>query len=298
MIGNFSEFLKNNGCVYREFTPIANLSSIGIDTVVRMLVYPENVEQFVAIIDYLSEHNIKYKVLGNLSNVLFREKFFSGVVVKTTKIMRKSVAGNRVMADCGVIFASVIQNIAKLNLGGFEGLSGIPGSLGGMLQQNAGAYGYEISDRFISAEIYDSNLKSVYRYAKDDMRFSYRSSVLKDRNLFVLSAEFEAIPTDKNDVLGQIKELSEKRKSAQPISQHSLGSVFKRINGVSAGYYIDQAGLKGLRVGGAEVSQKHAGFVVNIGDAVADDILELIRIIKQRVFDKFGIMLEEEIEII
>ena len=278
--------------------PIANLSSIGIDTVVRMLVYPENAEQFVAIIDYLSEHNIKYKVLGNLSNVLFREKFFSGVVVKTTKIMRKSVAGNRVIADCGVIFASVIQNIAKLNLGGFEGLSGIPGSLGGMLQQNAGAYGYEISDRFISAEIYDSNLKSVYRYAKDDMRFSYRSSVLKDRNLFVLSAEFEAIPTDKNDVLGQIKELSEKRKSAQPISQHSLGSVFKRINGVSAGYYIDQAGLKGLRVGGAEVSQKHAGFVVNIGDAVADDILELIRIIKQHVFDKFGIMLEEEIEII
>ena len=179
-----------------------------------------------------------------------------------------------------------------------EGLFGIPGTVGGMVRQNAGAFGYEISDRFKCATCYHPYTQSISNYSKDDMQFSYRDSILRNNSAILLNATFELIEKKRNDILAEIAEYKERRVTTQPLEYPSLGSIFKRYNGISAGYYIDRAGLKGHCIGGACVSSKHAGFIVNKGGATAEDYLKLIEYVKDKVYSVFGIELEEEIEVI
>ena len=290
--------MKRSDCEYRESFDLAPHSSARLPAVVKAVVYPDDEAKAINLISRLTELSVPYIVVGGLSNLLIRNGYYNGVVVKTDKIATKSLAENQLTLGCGVRTSSAIMKMASLGLGGMEGLSGIPGTVGGMVKQNAGAYGYAISDRFKEALCYCPKENKLKRLSRSDMNFSYRHSLLMDKSLTLLSATFDFVSGSSDDITLKIKDLRQKRIESQPIEYPSLGSVFKRHNGTSAGFYIDRSGLKGFSIGGAEVSQKHAGFIINKGGATADDYLKVVEYVKERVYAVFGIELEEEIEII
>ena len=294
----FSEVLKRSECEYKENYDLAAVSSARIHTNAKAIVYPKSENELINVIDALTAVEIPYVVVGGISNLLFKDKVYDGVVIKTTKNNDKSVAENIISVSCGARIGAIVRYAALMNLGGMEGLSAIPGTIGGMIKQNAGAYGYEISDLLLDALCYSPSERRFKRLAKDDMHFSYRKSVLSDSDILLISARFKLVDTPYQDVLSSVTLYREKRIQSQPITYPSLGSVFKRYRGIGAGYYVDKCGLKGYSIGGARVSEKHAGFIINTGDATADDYLRLIDYVKEKVYARFGIELEEEIEII
>ncbi len=297
-INRFLKLIKKTGCEFEENKSIINLTSIKINTVAKAILFPDSLEKLISSLNILCDMQIPFVVVGRMSNVLFSDRTYNGVIVVTTKLRGYSLAENKVDVLCGECPGKMALGIAKSNLGGFEGIVGIPGTLGGMLRSNAGAYGSEISDRFFAACIYDLKAREVHIYSKADMQFSYRTSILKDRAYVLLSAVFEPVEKSYNEIISTVSYNSEQRKRSQPTLLPSLGSVFKKCNGVSAGYYIDRLGLKGYSIGDAQISEKHAGFIINRGNATAADIISLVEFIKTRVNDAFGIELEEEIEII
>lgn len=290
--------MKKTECELKEYVDVASMSSVRISTVARTVAYPDSEEKLIAIVKTLKEADVPYIVIGGMSNVLFKKGVYDGVMIKTAKINTNYMAENKLVLSCGMKLGRVIRRLAEKNLGGMEGLCGIPGTVGGMVKQNAGAFGYEVADRFTEAVCYYAETNRTRTMSKADMEFSYRDSVLKRRKLIILSATFEPIQKAREQILTEIDSYKKHRLLTQPTEYPSLGSTFKRHLGIGAGYYIDKAGLKGYSVGGARVSEKHAGFIVNVGGATADDYLKLIDCIKQRVYAVFGIELEEEVEII
>ena len=269
-----------------------------ISTIAKLVLYPDSDQMLIAIIKGLEENEIPYIVVGKMSNLLFRTVTYDGVLIITSKIRGKNMAENSFTLSCGETLANALTELASRDRGGFEGLYGIPGTIGGMIMQNAGAFGYEIKDRFLGADCYMLDGGRIRHLTHEEMCFSYRSSALKKKRAILLNATFDFVYKNRECILDEIKEYRERRLASQPIEYPSLGSVFKRYDGVGAGYYIDKSGLKGCSFGGARVSEKHAGFIVNTGGATADDYLKLIDTVKRRVYSTFGIELEEEIEII
>ena len=174
----------------------------------------------------------------------------------------------------------------------------IPASVGGAIYNNAGAHGKVISDALIDVQIYSVRDDCIKVLSKDELNFGYRHSIFMDENYVLISARFKAIASDFCTIKSRVKEMVHIRRNAQPLEYPSLGSIFKRCLGQGAGYYIERAGLKGAKIGDAEVSEKHAGFIINRGNASSNDIIRLIELIKARVFELFGVVLEEEIEIL
>ena len=274
------------------------MSTVKIHSIARAVAYPDSEASLIGLIEELGKSDIPFFVVGRMSNVLAKSKIYNGVLIKTTKIKNKTKAETHIKLSCGCSLAPFVREMADFDLGGFEGLLGIPGTVGGMVRQNAGAYGYEISDRFVSAECYVKSTRSIVQMSKKDMHFTYRDSALTNKDLVLLNATFSFLPKAREDIFSEISEYARKRKSSQPIEFPSLGCTFKRCSGIGAGYYIDRAGLKGYSVGGARFSEKHAGFIINTGDATADEYLQLLEYAKEKVYSTFGINLEEEIEII
>ena len=277
---------------------VTELSSVRIVSIARAVAYPDTPEKLVSLISELDKNGIPFVVVGRMSNVLFKDRCYDGVLIKTTEIKNKIRAEEQIEVLCGNTVTDITHCAAEVDLGGFEGLFGIPGTIGGMIRQNAGAFSYEISERFINATCYLVRERSLRKFTKDEMRFAYRESVLKDKNIILLGATLSFLPKERDEIYAEIREYAKRRRDSQPIELPSLGSTFKRCNGLSAGYYIDAAGLKGYSIGGAQVSVKHAGFIVNQGGATAEDYIKLIHCIKSKVYAAFGVELEEEIEII
>lgn len=299
MIDNrFSQVVKKTDCEFYEDIDIAKETSSGIHAIAKVLVYPDSYEKIIELIRTMSYERIPFFVVGNMTNVLLKDAVYNGVIIKTTNIKRKNVAENAVELSCGERLQGVIRYFAEKDLGGMEGLYGIPGTVGGMVRQNAGAFGYEISNSLIEAVCYFPSRGEVLSLSREEMLFSYRTSILEKESAVLLAATFKFTEKKKNDVLDEIYEYRQKRLKSQPYGCPSLGSIFKRCDGVSAGYYIDKVGMKGVRIGGAEVSKKHAGFIINVGNATSADYLALIEQIKQKVHLEFGIRLKEEIVII
>lgn len=292
------EILKKSECEFEENKDIAPLTSSRISALARAVVYPRSEEKLIELISKLNAIDTKYILLGRMSNVLISENKYDGAIIITTKINGKTLAENRVTFSCGASIGGTVKKMAIDNLGGMEGIVGIPGTVGGMVKQNAGAFGYEISDRLVGATCYLPTARSILTFTKKDMDFGYRDSKLRHTNAILLNATFELLEKKYNDIIEEISEYKTRRLATQPICNPSLGSVFKRYNNQSAGYYIDRAGLKGYSIGGACISTKHAGFIVNMGGATAADYLKLIEYTKEKVYSVFGIELEEEIEII
>lgn len=238
-------------------------------------------------------------ILGNGSDTLFKDGGFRGTVIKPGDGFSEiTVLGDRIKAGSAALLSQVAKAAQAASLTGLEEVSGIPGSVGGAVFMNAGAYGGEIKDVLESVKALIVETGEVKDIDADDLDLSYRHSVFTDTGDIVLSATFRLEPGDKDDIDEKMRDYTEKRNSKQPLQYPSAGSFFKRPEGYFAGKLIQDAGLKGLTVGGAQVSEKHSGFIINTGDATATDIIDLMHLVQNTVFDKFGVMLEPEVRIV
>jgi len=293
-----AEYLKSRKLKYKEYYPLATHSTIGIGAMARYFVIPTGIDELVELLRFLNAASVKHRVIGRLSNLLICGDLYDGVIVSTAELARKYAAENVFTAECGCSMPSLMMYAASLGYGGAEPLATIPGSVGGCVAGNAGAFGVECSDVLKSAEIYFPDRDARAVLGMRDMQFSYRDSLLKHERAVLLGASFRLTESTQATVMSAISSIRSLRRLSQPIGARSLGSVFKRVGEIGAGYYIDRAGLKGCSVGGASVSDVHAGFIVNTGGATSRDVLMLIEIIKEKVFSEFSVRLEEEIEIL
>lgn len=250
-------------------------------------------EEVKALIEYARKKNIPYTIMGNGSNLLVSDKGIRGLVIMLSKGFDDvQVDGTKMVCQSGILLSKLSNIALKNNLTGIEFASGIPGTLGGAIYMNAGAYGGEMKD-IVKKVVY---LENGEIFETNDLDFGYRHSIFTDSDKVILSAELELSFGKYDEIKAEMEELSRKRNEKQPLSQPSAGSAFKRPEGNFAGKLIEDAGLKGYRIGGAMVSEKHSGFIVNEGDATCCDVLELIEYIKRTVFEKFGVMLEPEVK--
>ena len=284
------------------------------------LVKPESEEELAALLQCCKEHAVPHFILGNGSNLLVSDAGYRGVVIKLWKTaepicvqpgsdafkkgtqevlvaeaescITDTVTVVRIVA--GTMLSRAAMAIANLGLKGFSFAAGIPGTLGGAVVMNAGAYGGEIKDCILSARVMDSSGK-ITELSKEELKLGYRSSIVQGTDLIVLDATFAFQQGNKDEILSEIEELNQRRRDKQPLEYPSAGSTFKRPEGHFAGKLIMDAGLRGYRIGGAQVSEKHCGFIINIGNATAADINELIFEVQERVKEMFHVELEPEV---
>ena len=289
-------FLKNNKISFSN-EDLSKKSHIKIGVIAKT-VYPDSEQELIRAVSLFEEFGIPYKILGRMSNVLITDSSIDRVFIKTDRLDAITVDGGGITAECGVRFSNLIRKALGLGFSLLPELVGIPGCVGGMIYSNAGAFGREIADQVISCKVFNKASGDVVLMSKDEMTFGYRNSILRENKLVLLEVRFSLICDLKECIEEKMKAVYEKRKSTQPVGFLSLGSVFKRPEGDFAARLIDASGLKGLRIGDAQISEKHAGFIVNLKSATAEDILSLVEIVKNTVYKKFGVVLEEEIEIL
>lgn len=258
---------------------------------------PKSVEQLAETVKICRENNIPYFIIGNGSNLLVKDGGMRGVVIALTKLNKIQSKGNFIKADAGVLLKDVSDKAVEKSLTGFEFACGIPGSVGGAVFMNAGAYGGEIKNVILEAEVMD-NEGNIIVLSKDELELGYRTSKVMKENLIVISAIFQLELGEKEVIESRVEELTRKREEKQPLEYPSAGSTFKRPEGYFAGKLIQDAGLKGYSIGGAAVSEKHSGFVINKNGATAKDILDLIKYVQQEVYKQFGVELHTEVRIL
>lgn len=281
----------------RANEPLSRHTTFQIGGPCDVMVFPETAEALADVIRVCSEEDQPYFVLGKGSNVLVSDQGIRGVVIATERLQRLVVDGTTVTASAGLSLINVSKACAELGLSGLEFASGIPGSVGGAAYMNAGAYDGEMKDVVTSVTVLDES-GLIRDISAEDMRFSYRHSRLKDEPLVCLAVTMQLQYGDKAEILAKIADLTERRSSKQPLEMASAGSTFKRPTGHYAGPLIIDAGMQGYHIGGAQVSMKHAGFLVNTGGATADDVIRLIHAVQSAVLRKFGIRLETEVRFI
>lgn len=274
--------------------PIKNHTSIKIGGPADYLISPSSIEDFVAVLSYIKKASIPYYVMGNGSNIFASDVGYRGAIIKVSKKMDHiHIAGNTVRAEAGVSLAKLAGAIASKSLTGFEFASGIPGTLGGAVFMNAGAYGGEMKDVLDSVKVIDET-GSILRVKADDLDLSYRHSLIQEKSWVVVEASMTFEIGDKDQIKAKMLDFNGRRKEKQPLDLPSAGSAFKRPVGYYAGKLIMDAGLSGYRVGGVSVSTKHCGFIVNDKNGTADDLVKLIEYIKSEVFRQFDVVLEPE----
>lgn len=242
---------------------------------------------------------IPYIIFGNGSNTIVKDGGFRGVVIVIGQdISQYTIEGTRVTADAGILLSTLAKKVADAGLSGMEPVSGVPGSLGGAVFMNAGAYGGEMKDIVESVSAYNPQADTIEIMTVDDMDLGYRHSIFQKNDKIILDVTLNLKPGNNDEIRRTMRELNEKRNSKQPVNLPSAGSFFKRPEGHYAGGLIEEAGLKGLKKGGAQISDLHAGFMVNTGDATSQDIEDLMQVVKATVFDKSGVMLEPEVRFV
>ena len=282
----------------REDEPLARHCSFRIGGPAAVMLLPGSVDELASLCPWLLAHGEKPFLLGNGTNLLFPDEGLDSIVVKTVPGADSiSVDGTRIAAGAGATLARTAAEALAAGLTGLEFAHGIPGSVGGGVLMNAGAYGGELKDVVVETEYLDDSMeRRTLRGAEHD--FSYRHSFFSDRGGVVLRTVFSLAPGDPASIAARMRELADRRRTSQPLDMPSAGSTFKRPVGGYAAALIEQAGLKGFSVGGAQVSPKHAGFVVNTGGASCGDVLRLIEHVQKTVLDRSGILLEPEVRII
>ncbi len=263
----------------------------------KYLALPKTVEELADTIKYFRNINEKYIVVGNCSNLLFPDSGYEGAVIITTAIRGLYINDGIITANCGETLSSLARFACDNSLTGLEFCYGIPGTIGGAVYMNAGAYGGEMAHRFVKGTFLDEQ-GEIIEISNADMGFGYRKSRMDSENLILLTASFNAEKGDKDIIKARMDELMAKRKSTQPLEFPSCGSAFKRPEGHFAGALIEQCGLKGYSIGGAKVSEKHAGFIINYDNATATDVLALLKSVADIVLQNTGVQLEPEIRII
>ncbi len=278
--------------------PMKNHTSFKIGGPADVMIIPDKEEEIVEAIRFCRENQIKYFVMGNGSNLLVKDTGIRGVVIKIANSFdRIDIEGEKVICQSGALLSKVANYALKHSLTGFEFASGIPGTIGGAITMNAGAYDGEMKDVVSKVRAIDKN-NNIVELTNEEMKFRYRGSLVGDEGLIVLGVELELQKGDYSSIEAKMKDLTERRVSKQPLEYPSAGSTFKRPKGYFAGKLIDDAGLRGVRYGDAQVSEKHCGFVINVGEATFQHVITLIRMIQKVVYDKFNVKLEPEVKII
>lgn len=262
-----------------------------------VLVQPDETA-LAAILALCRQYHVPYSFIGNGSNLLVGDKGIRGVVIEMTDPMGNiEVDGTKITAQAGAMLSKIANTAASNGLGGMEFAAGIPGSVGGAVVMNAGAYGGEMKDIIEKVYVLDENGAQL-ELDRDALDFGYRHSCIPKKKYIVTKVVLELVPRDEAEIRSEMKELNEKRAEKQPLQYPSAGSTFKRPEGYFAGKLIMDAGLRGYQVGGAQVSEKHCGFVINKGDATAADICQLMRDVSDKVQAQFGVVLEPEVKMI
>ena len=255
-------------------------------------------EEIVSVISYCLEHHIPYMCMGNGSNMLVSDKGIRGVVISIGSNMSEvQVVDNMIYAEAGALMSKIASAALGAELSGFETLSGIPGTVGGGIYMNAGAYGGEIKSVLKNVTFISKN-NDIVTMDTDQLELGYRHSIFETNGGIIVKCCLELKKGNKNEISAAMKEYSTRRNEKQPLSMPSAGSTFKRPEGHFAGKLIQDAGLMGFSIGGAQISTKHAGFIVNTGNATAADVLALIEHVRKTVFAQSGIMLEPEVRLI
>lgn len=276
--------------------PMSSHTTFRIGGPADYFVMPETTEELAEILKLCKEENMPYFILGNGSNLLVGDQGIRGVVIQLYKNFDGLlIEGTKITAKAGAMLIRVAKEAGKAGLTGLEFASGIPGTIGGAMVMNAGAYGGEMKDVVSQVTVLtkDGDIKTL---TGEEMNFRYRGSVVEDKGYIVLEAVFELKAGDLEEIQTRIQELSIQRKTKQPIEYPSAGSTFKRPVGYFAGKLIQDAGLRGYSKGGAQVSEKHCGFVINTGGATAADVMQLIQDVSDKVEAQFGVALEPEVK--
>lgn len=277
--------------------PLAPYSSFRIGGVADVILFPQTEEELVLLLAFLDAEKIRYRVFGRATNLLFPDEGFRGALVTTRHMTSLSVCGETVRASAGTAWNALCRAAAERGLGGAENLYGIPGTVGGAVFMNAGAFGAETGDILSFVSVYDTERQKIIVLPKDKCRFGYRDSLFQhNRHLIVLGADFALSPAPKAQIAEKMREVSTRRAEKQPLRYPSAGSAFQRPQGDYAGRLIALCGLGGFRVGGAAVSRKHVGFIINTGGATASDVLSLLAVVQAKVEEKTGVHLLPEIE--
>ena len=279
--------------------PMKNHTSFCVGGPAKLLIKPKDEESLIEILKEIKKNNYNFYILGNCTNIIVRDKGFDGIIIKLKNKLNevKNVSDTEIYAGAGASLKKVSEFAMENSLTGLEFAHGIPGSLGGGVVMNAGAYDGEMKNVIKSVRLLDENYE-VIEVPCQDMNFSYRHSLVQERDLIVLGATFSLSPGNKDEIREKYEEFDRRRAEKQPLDMPSAGSTFKRPTGYFAGKLIDDSGLRGFTHKGAGISEKHCGFVVNKNKATASDVLETIEIVQKVVHDKFGVNLEREVKII
>lgn len=279
----------------KQQEPMSRHTTFRIGGLADFYLCPHSTKEVQEIVEICKEENLPYFVLGNGSNLLVSDKGYRGVVIQLWKNFSDiTVKDCCIQAKAGALLSKVAAEALEAGLTGMEFASGIPGTIGGAAFMNAGAYGGEMKDIIKSVKVLDTQ-GEVRILPKEELKMGYRTSIVKEKGYTVLSVELELSKGNREEIRNTMEDLKERRTSKQPLEMPSAGSTFKRPEGYFAGKLIMDSGLRGFSVGGAQVSEKHCGFVVNKGGATAMDVLNLIREVQRRVKEQFGVDLETEV---
>ena len=271
-------------------------TTYGIGGPADLMIFPKSKQDLIKVIEIINENKIQLTILGSGSNVLVSDNGIRGAVISLKNSLKQiEVDDNILYAECGTMLGKIVKHAVKNNLIGLENLNGVPGTLGGALIMNAGAWGGEISENLIHVEVINSK-SEIQKIQKKDLNFSYRQSSFNKDDI-LLSAKFNLKKADKDIIKENFIEAQSGRKKSQPLNKRSAGSLFKNPKNNSAGKLLDEAGLKGFSIGDAKISEKHANFFINDGDATSKDMLMLIKKAHKEVKDKFNVNLSLEVKL-
>ncbi len=293
------EFCLNERVPVLWRAPLSDYTSFRIGGPADAFLLPDTEKALLSVLCFLKQENIPYRVIGNGTNLLFSDEGFRGAVVSTRHVRGVGIMGKTARAAAGTPLNVLCRTLAEYSLDGFSSLYGIPGTVGGAVFMNAGAFGAVVSDYLDFVSAYDVTNGKIEMISRKELDFSYRSSVFQTRkDIIILSAEFTLPKGSQENIREKMRQNIAKRMETQPTALPCAGSTFLRPKDGYAAAWIERAGLKGARVGGAAVSLKHAGFIVNLGGATAKDVLSLITMIKDEVNRRFGVLLAPEVEYI
>jgi len=279
--------------------PMKLHTSFGIGGSAEFYAEPKNHDEFITLVKYSRDNNLELTVIGGGTNILVHDDGIRGLVISTKKMRHVEIKQNSLVAFAGVKLSHAAELAANAGLSGLEFATGIPGTVGGAVYMNSGAYGKSMADVVNQVTFYDCSQDSFYKYDRFEMHYSYKTSVAQImHDAFILCTEFTLTEKDSADIKKEMLDFNKRRLESQPVSKRSAGSFFKRPKNNYASKLMDEAGLKGAAVGGAMVSEKHAGFVINTGNATAKDVMDLMYVIKEKVYKMSGITLEPEVRFI
>ncbi|MGN1327864.1 MAG: UDP-N-acetylmuramate dehydrogenase [Clostridia bacterium] len=291
-----STFIKPEDIYANE--PMKNHTSFKIGGNADIFVKIRNLEQIEKTIELAKQENEEITIIGNGSNILVKDNGIRGIVAKICTESYEFIDEETIKVDAGMLNAKISKIALDNELSGFEFAAGIPGTIGGAIKMNAGAYGSEMKNIVVSTTYLDLEDNKIKTINNEEHKFAHRRSIFFNIRAIILNTTLKFTKATKEEIQNKINENNQSRKLTQPIDKPSAGSTFKRGTDFITSALIDQCGLKGFTVGGAQISEKHAGFVVNTGNSTAQDVIQLTEIVKQKVYEKFNKQIELEIEII